>query len=77
MSLLQGNWKNHYNIFKIGSQNTDDTLNGFSKLDQNIIISIDIFWLLINLFFIFQVKRKDAILTKCFHVFCFDCLRTR
>jgi len=24
-----------------------------------------------------KVKRKDAILTKCFHVFCFDCLRTR
>ena len=26
---------------------------------------------------IFQAKKKDAILTKCFHVFCFDCLRTR
>ena len=25
----------------------------------------------------FQVKRKDAILTKCFHAFCYDCLRTR
>ena len=24
-----------------------------------------------------KVKRKDAILTKCFHVFCYDCLRTR
>ena len=24
-----------------------------------------------------QVTRKDAVLTKCFHVFCFDCLRTR
>ena len=24
-----------------------------------------------------QVKRKDAILTKCFHAFCYDCLRTR
>ena len=24
-----------------------------------------------------KVKRKDAVLTKCFHVFCFDCLRTR
>ena len=23
------------------------------------------------------MKRKDAILTKCFHVFCYDCLRTR
>ncbi|RWS26700.1 E3 ubiquitin-protein ligase Bre1-like isoform X7, partial [Leptotrombidium deliense] len=22
-------------------------------------------------------KRKDAVLTKCFHVFCFDCLKTR
>jgi len=24
-----------------------------------------------------KVKRKDAVLIKCFHVFCFDCLRTR
>jgi len=24
-----------------------------------------------------KVRRKDAVLTKCFHVFCFDCLRTR
>ena len=24
-----------------------------------------------------KVTRKDAVLTKCFHVFCFDCLRTR
>uniref|UniRef100_T1J6Z3 E3 ubiquitin protein ligase n=1 Tax=Strigamia maritima TaxID=126957 RepID=T1J6Z3_STRMM len=24
-----------------------------------------------------KVKRKDAVLTKCFHVFCFDCLKTR
>lgn len=24
-----------------------------------------------------KVKRKDAVLTKCFHVFCMDCLRTR
>ncbi|KPJ06280.1 E3 ubiquitin-protein ligase Bre1 [Papilio machaon] len=24
-----------------------------------------------------DVKRKDAVLTKCFHVFCWDCLRTR
>jgi len=24
-----------------------------------------------------KVKRKDAVLTKCFHVFCYDCLRTR
>jgi E3 ubiquitin-protein ligase BRE1 len=24
-----------------------------------------------------KVKRKDAVLAKCFHVFCFDCLRTR
>ncbi|KAF2360863.1 Zinc finger RING-type [Trinorchestia longiramus] len=24
-----------------------------------------------------KVKRKDAVLVKCFHVFCFDCLRTR
>ncbi|KAK0158885.1 hypothetical protein PV328_009825 [Microctonus aethiopoides] len=24
-----------------------------------------------------KVKRKDAVLTKCFHVFCWDCLRTR
>lgn len=24
-----------------------------------------------------KVKRKDAVLSKCFHVFCFDCLRTR
>merc|ERR1712106_480062 len=24
-----------------------------------------------------KVKRKDAILTKCFHTFCYDCLRTR
>jgi E3 ubiquitin-protein ligase BRE1 len=23
------------------------------------------------------VKKKDAVLTKCFHVFCFDCVRTR
>ena len=23
-----------------------------------------------------KVKKKDAILTKCFHVFCFDCLKT-
>ena len=23
------------------------------------------------------MKRKDAILTKCFHAFCYDCLRTR
>jgi len=24
-----------------------------------------------------KVSRKDAVLSKCFHVFCFDCLRTR
>ena len=24
-----------------------------------------------------KVKKKDAILTKCFHVFCLDCLKTR
>merc|ERR1712029_380504 len=24
-----------------------------------------------------KVKRKDAVLTKCSHVFCYDCLRTR
>merc|ERR1711936_470897 len=24
-----------------------------------------------------KVKRKDAILTKCFHVFCYHCLKTR
>ncbi|XP_026282370.1 E3 ubiquitin-protein ligase Bre1 [Frankliniella occidentalis] len=24
-----------------------------------------------------KVKRKDAVLSKCFHVFCWDCLRTR
>merc|ERR1712038_1546837 len=24
-----------------------------------------------------KVKRKDAVLTKCFHCFCYDCLRTR
>ena len=24
-----------------------------------------------------KVKRKDAVLTKCFHVFCFSCLKTR
>ncbi|ALC44111.1 Bre1 [Drosophila busckii] len=24
-----------------------------------------------------KVKRKDAVLSKCFHVFCYDCLRTR
>ena len=24
-----------------------------------------------------KVNRKDAVLTKCFHVFCFDCLKTR
>lgn len=24
-----------------------------------------------------KVKRKDAVLNKCFHVFCFDCIRTR
>uniref|UniRef100_A0A1I8F6A4 E3 ubiquitin protein ligase n=1 Tax=Macrostomum lignano TaxID=282301 RepID=A0A1I8F6A4_9PLAT len=24
-----------------------------------------------------KVRRKDAILTKCFHVFCLDCLKTR
>lgn len=24
-----------------------------------------------------KVQRKDAVLIKCFHVFCFDCLRTR
>ena len=24
-----------------------------------------------------KVKRKDAVLTKCFHVFCLDCLKTR
>ncbi|UYV62798.1 RNF20 [Cordylochernes scorpioides] len=24
-----------------------------------------------------KVKKKDAVLTKCFHVFCFDCLKTR
>jgi len=24
-----------------------------------------------------KVKRKDAVFTKCFHVFCFDCLKTR
>lgn len=24
-----------------------------------------------------KVKKKDAVLAKCFHVFCFDCLKTR
>ena len=24
-----------------------------------------------------KVKQKDAVLTKCFHVFCFDCLQKR
>ena len=24
-----------------------------------------------------KVNRKDAVLTKCFHVFCYDCLKTR
>lgn len=24
-----------------------------------------------------KVKRKDAVLTKCFHVFCLECLKTR
>jgi len=24
-----------------------------------------------------KVKKKDAVLTKCFHVFCLECLRTR
>ncbi|KAK4875640.1 hypothetical protein RN001_012062 [Aquatica leii] len=24
-----------------------------------------------------KVKRKDAVLSKCFHVFCYDCLKTR
>lgn len=24
-----------------------------------------------------KVKRKDAVLVKCFHVFCYDCLKTR
>lgn len=24
-----------------------------------------------------KVKRKDAVLIKCFHVFCYDCLKTR
>ncbi|XP_076345548.1 E3 ubiquitin-protein ligase Bre1 isoform X8 [Tachypleus tridentatus] len=24
-----------------------------------------------------KVKKKDAVLSKCFHVFCFDCLKTR
>ncbi|XP_031623300.1 E3 ubiquitin-protein ligase Bre1-like [Contarinia nasturtii] len=24
-----------------------------------------------------KTKRKDAVLSKCFHVFCYDCLRTR
>ena len=24
-----------------------------------------------------KVKKKDAVLTKCFHVFCLDCLKTR
>lgn len=24
-----------------------------------------------------KTKQKDAVLTKCFHVFCFDCLKTR
>lgn len=24
-----------------------------------------------------KVKQKDAVLTKCFHVFCYECLRTR
>lgn len=24
-----------------------------------------------------KVRRKDAVLTKCFHVFCWECLRTR
>ncbi|OQR79992.1 E3 ubiquitin-protein ligase Bre1-like [Tropilaelaps mercedesae] len=24
-----------------------------------------------------KVKKKDAVLTKCYHVFCYDCLKTR
>lgn len=24
-----------------------------------------------------KVKKKDAVLTKCFHVFCLECLKTR
>lgn len=24
-----------------------------------------------------KVRRKDAVLSKCFHVFCWECLRTR
>lgn len=24
-----------------------------------------------------QARRKDAVLTKCFHVFCYECLKTR
>ena len=24
-----------------------------------------------------NIRKKDAILTKCFHVFCFECLKTR
>lgn len=24
-----------------------------------------------------KTKRKDAVLNKCFHVFCYDCLKTR
>lgn len=24
-----------------------------------------------------NTRKKDAVLTKCFHVFCFDCVKTR
>ena len=43
--------------------------------DQTIIIALQYLHLSCNQ--LLQVKRKDAILTKCFHVFCYDCLRTR
>lgn len=47
----------------------------------------DIFKYILNGFFLFfqakltcpccNTRKKDAILTKCFHVFCFECLKTR
>lgn len=50
-------------------------------------IEVSIHWSVILKFFFFlqeqltcpscKVNRKDAVLVKCFHVFCLECLRTR
>ena len=60
-------------------------VNKFSQLGLILVIpNLFFFVIQVGSFFlsnyfniVLQVKRKDAILTKCFHAFCYDCLRTR